>query len=49
VTDGSPARPGTARELLALMPFAVALGIEHGGRLAAQVTQTQAVSAGAPG
>jgi 1,4-dihydroxy-2-naphthoyl-CoA hydrolase len=28
VTDGGPARPGTDRELLELMPFAVTLGIE---------------------
>src|SRR5260370_18077067 len=28
VTDGGPARPETERELLAMMPFAVALGIE---------------------
>jgi 1,4-dihydroxy-2-naphthoyl-CoA hydrolase len=28
VTDGGPARPGTDRELLELMPFAVTLGVE---------------------
>jgi 1,4-dihydroxy-2-naphthoyl-CoA hydrolase len=28
VTDGGPARPGTDRELLELMPYAVTLGIQ---------------------
>ena len=28
MTDGGPARPGTDRELLELMPFAVTLGVE---------------------
>lgn len=37
MTDGGPARPETDRELLALMPFAVALGIELDAASAAEV------------
>jgi 1,4-dihydroxy-2-naphthoyl-CoA hydrolase len=37
VSDGGPARPGTVRELLALMPFAVALGIELDAAAAGEV------------
>jgi uncharacterized protein (TIGR00369 family) len=37
VTDGSPAQPGTDRELLTLMPFAVALGIELDAATAGEV------------
>ncbi len=37
MTDGGPARPETGRELLALMPFAVALGIELDGASAGEV------------
>src|SRR5260370_18525972 len=37
VTDGGPARPGTDRELLAMMPFAVALGIELDAASATEV------------
>ncbi|MGO9216222.1 MAG: hypothetical protein ACLP5E_00395 [Streptosporangiaceae bacterium] len=50
MTDGGPARPGTARELHAGRAVIVVQTdlTDDGGRLAAQVTQTQAVSAGAP-
>jgi 1,4-dihydroxy-2-naphthoyl-CoA hydrolase len=37
VTDGRPAQPGTGRELLALMPFAVTLGIELDAAAAGEV------------
>ena len=37
MTDADAARPGTHRELLALMPFAVALGIEIDVASAAEV------------
>jgi uncharacterized protein (TIGR00369 family) len=37
VTDGNPAGPETARELLELMPFAVALGIELDAASAGEV------------
>jgi uncharacterized protein (TIGR00369 family) len=37
VTDGGPARPETERELLAMMPFAVALGIELDAASATEV------------
>jgi uncharacterized protein (TIGR00369 family) len=37
VTDGNPAGPETARELLGLMPFAAALGIELDAASAGEV------------
>ena len=37
MTDGGPAQPETGRELLALMPFAVALGIELDAASAGEV------------
>ena len=37
MTDGGPARPETERELLAMMPFAVALGIELAAASATEV------------
>ena len=37
MTDGGPARPETTRELLGLMPFAVALGIELDAASATEV------------
>ena len=37
MTDGGPARPETGRNLLALMPFAVVLGIELDAASAAEV------------
>src|ERR1035438_526873 len=46
VTDGGPARLGTERELLALMPFAVSLGIELDAASAAEVRGHLAWSAG---
>ena len=37
MTDGGPAQPETGRELLALMPFAVTLGIELDAAAAGEV------------
>ena len=37
MTDGGPARPGTDRELLELMPYAVTLGIELDAATAREV------------
>ena len=46
MTDGGPARPGTDRELLELMPYAVTLGIELDAASAREVRGHLAWSAG---